>query len=448
MADERQRSFDRAENEMRPVTLTREVLKHAAGSCMAEFGDTRVLCAATIEEGVPRWRKGSRAGWVTAEYAMLPASTGRRTPREYRGRKGRSMEIERLIGRSLRTVVDMHALGEVTVTVDCDVIQADGGTRTASITGAFTALCIAVDRLMQEGVLKDSPIIRQVAAVSAGVIDNECTLDLEYAQDSRAQVDMNIVMTRDAKGALGFVEVQGTGEGRCYTRAELDRLLALGEKGCLELMEAQREALGARAEVICKKPLLVLASNNFGKLRELKAMLGERFDVRSMREMGIELDVEETGETFEENALLKANALMALCHCATLADDSGLCVDQLDGRPGVHSARYCGVHGDDEANNRLLLQELADKPAPHAAHYGAAIALCRPGRAPLMAYGRCDGQIIGEYRGTGGFGYEPLFLSDDLVVTFAEADPEAKNGVSHRARGIRKILELLEAEDA
>jgi XTP/dITP diphosphohydrolase len=175
-------------------------------------------------------------------------------------------------------------------------------------------------------------------------------------------------------------------------------------------------------------------------------MLGDRFDVRSMRGMGIDLDVEETGETFEENALIKAHALMDLCRCATLADDSGLCVDQLCGRPGVHSARYCGVHGDDEANNQLLLKELADKPTPHRAHYGAAVALCRPGREPVIVYGRCEGEIIGEYRGEGGFGYDPLFLSDDLGVTFAQAEPEAKNGVSHRARAIKKLIEALEAE--
>ena len=351
-----------------------------------------------------------------------------------------------LIGRSLRAACDLTRLGERTVYIDCDVIQADGGTRTAAITGAFAALCIAVDRLIEQGTLVDSPIIRQVAAVSVGVVDDVCTLDLEYAQDSRAQVDMNIVMTRDGRGNLGFVEVQGTGEGRSYTRAELDRLLALGEKGCLELMDAQREALGDRAGVICKKPRLVLASNNFGKLKELRQLLGDRFEVRSMRELGVETDVEETGQTFEENALIKAKALMDICHCATLADDSGLCVDQLGGRPGVHSARYCGVHGDDEANNQLLLKELADKPKPHKAHYGAAVALCRPGREPVIAYGRCEGEIIGEYRGEGGFGYDPLFLSDDLGVTFAEADPEAKNGVSHRARAIRKLIGMLEGE--
>ena len=438
--------IDRAPDELRMVRILPDYTEMAAGSVLISCGRTRVICTASVQEDVPPFLKGKQGGWLTAEYAMLPGSTPQRKQRDGIRKDGRSVEIQRLIGRSLRAACDLTRLGERTVYIDCDVIQADGGTRTASITGAFVALCIAVDGMIRQGIIVDSPIIRQVAAVSAGVVDDVCTLDLEYAQDSRAQVDMNIVMTRDGKGELGFVEVQGTGEGRCYTRAELDRLLALGEKGCLELMQAQRDALGERGDVICRKPRLVLASNNFGKLKELRQLLGDRYDVRSMREMGFEADVEETGETFEENALIKARALMELCHCATLADDSGLCVDQLGGRPGVHSARYCGVHGDDEANNRLLLKELSDNPAPHRAHYGAAVALCRPGREPVTVYGRCEGEIIDEYRGDGGFGYDPLFLSDDLGVTFAEADPGAKNAVSHRARAIQKLIEVLEAE--
>ncbi len=439
-------SMDRAADELRMVRILPDYTEMAAGSVLVCCGRTRVICTASVQEGVPPFLKGKGKGWLTAEYAMLPGSTPQRKPRDGVKKDGRGVEIQRLIGRSLRAACDLTRLGERTITVDCDVLQADGGTRTASITGGFAALCIAVDRLMREGVLVDSPVVRQVAAVSVGVVDDVCTLDLEYAQDSRAQVDMNIVMTRDVGGNMGFVEIQGTGEGRSYTRGELDRLLALGEKGCMELMEAQTQALGERAGVIGKKPLLAIASNNFGKLREFRQLLSDRYDVRSMRELGVVLDVEETGETFEENALIKAEALMKLCGCATLADDSGLCVDQLGGRPGVHSARYCGVHGDDEANNRLLLRELSDKPAPHRAHYGAALALCRPGRPPVTVYGRCEGEIIGEYRGEGGFGYDPLFLSDDLGVTFAEADPEAKNGVSHRARAVRALISALEAE--
>lgn len=439
-------NITRASDELRMVRILPDYTEMAAGSVLITCGRTKVICTASVDSGVPPFLRGKGKGWLTAEYAMLPGSTPTRKPRDGVKKDGRGVEIQRLIGRSLRAACDLTRLGERTITIDCDVIQADGGTRTASITGAFVALCLAVDKLMHEGALVDSPIVRQVAAVSVGVVDDVCTLDLEYAQDSRAQVDMNIVMTRDTEGEHGFVEVQGTGEGRAYTREELDRLLALGEKGCLELMQTQRDALGESAAVIGKKPVLALASNNFGKLKELKQLLGGCFDVRSMREMGIEMDVEENGETFAENALIKARALMEKCRCATLADDSGLCVDQIGGRPGVHSARYCGVHGDDEANNQLLLKELSELPAPHRAHYGAAVALCRPGHEPLIVDGRCDGEIISEYRGTGGFGYDPLFLSDDLGVTFAEADAEAKNAVSHRARAIQKLITALEAE--
>ena len=234
------RDGDRAVDELRLVRLTREVQMHAAGSCMAEFGNTRVLCAATVEEGVSRWRKGSHAGWVTAEYAMLPASTNRRSPREQRGRKGRSMEIERLIGRSLRTVVDMRALGEITVTLDCDVIQADGGTRTASVTGAWVALHDALASLVREKKLSSLPLTGQVAAVSMGVVDGVAMLDLDYGEDSNAEVDMNLVGTADGR----IIELQGTGEKTPYDRAQLDALLDLGQTGVEKLIVLQRKVTG------------------------------------------------------------------------------------------------------------------------------------------------------------------------------------------------------------
>ena len=437
----------RRNDELREVRILPDYTEMAAGSVLVCCGRTRVLCTASVQDGVPPFLKGKGTGWLTAEYAMLPGATPQRKARDGVKKDGRSVEIQRLIGRSLRAACDLSRMGEHTVYIDCDVLQADGGTRTASITGGFVALCLAVSKLIAEGRMQDSPIVKQVAAISVGVVDRQCTLDLEYAQDSRAEVDMNIVMTRDAKGEMGFVEVQGTGEHGSYSRDELNCLLDLGESGIRQLMQAQIEALGERADVIFKKPRLVLASNNFGKLKELRALLGDRYDVCSMREMGINIDVEENGETFEENALTKADTLMQLTGCATLADDSGLCVDALGGRPGVHSARYCGVHGDDEANNQLLLKELENVDDPdRTAHYGAAVALCRPGHEPLTTYGMCCGRILREYRGEGGFGYDPLFYSDDLGMTFAEADPEAKNGVSHRARAIEKLIGVLEAE--
>ncbi|MDO4428761.1 MAG: ribonuclease PH [Atopobiaceae bacterium] len=234
------RANGRKADELRPVTLTSGVMKNAAGSCLAEFGDTRVLCTASVEEGVPGWRKSAHAGWVSAEYAMLPAAGNRRTPREYRGRKGRSMEIERLIGRSLRSVTRLDRLGEITITLDCDVIQADGGTRTASITGAWVALHEALMGLVDAGRLPRLPLTGQVAAVSAGFVDGRALLDLDYSEDSHAEVDFNLVGTGDGR----IVEVQGAGERSTLDRAQLDALLDLCQTGVARLTELQSHVTG------------------------------------------------------------------------------------------------------------------------------------------------------------------------------------------------------------
>jgi ribonuclease PH len=237
------REDGRAPDELRPVTITRHWLDHAQGSCLIEFGKTRVLCAASATEGVPRWRKGSGLGWVTAEYAMLPQATHDRSAREsVKGRiGGRTHEISRLIGRSLRAAIDYSALGENTITIDCDVLQADGGTRTAAITGAYVALSDAVAYLRDAGALVGEPLIESVAAVSVGIIDGIPLLDLPYVEDVGAETDMNVVMT----GTGSFVEVQGTAEGAPFDRAELDALLTLATKGCADLTKLQIEALGA-----------------------------------------------------------------------------------------------------------------------------------------------------------------------------------------------------------
>ena len=235
-----QRSYGRDKNKLRPVSLTRDVAKNAQGSCMVEFGDTHVLCCATLEEGVPGWRKSSHQGWVTAEYAMLPCSTGRRTRREQGKRKGRSMEIERLIGRSLRTCVDMKLMGEYTLTVDCDVIQADGGTRTASITGAWVAMHDCFMKAIDDGIIKRLPIKSQVAAVSMGKVAGELLLDLDYSEDSRADVDLNLVGTQDNK----IIEIQGTGEKMAFDREELNSLLDMGQDAIEVLLDLQNQVTG------------------------------------------------------------------------------------------------------------------------------------------------------------------------------------------------------------
>lgn len=233
----------RALDQLRPITLTRDVMKNAHGSCLAEFGDTRVMCTATIEETLPAWRKASRKGWLTAEYAMLPASTSSRTKREYKGRKGRSMEIERLIGRSLRAVCDLDHLGEFTITVDCDVLQADGGTRTASITGGWVALHDALMNFVEQGKIKRLPLTGQVAAISMGVVAGTLMLDLDYPEDSHADVDLNLVGTADG----GIVEIQGTGERSTLSRAQLNELLDMGEAGIKRLCDLQNEVTGFTA---------------------------------------------------------------------------------------------------------------------------------------------------------------------------------------------------------
>jgi ribonuclease PH len=237
------RADGRQPSQLRPVRLQRNWLDHAAGSVLVEFGRTRVLCAASASPGVPRWRKDSGLGWVTAEYAMLPSSTHTRSDREsVKGRiGGRTHEISRLVGRSLRAVIDYKALGENTIVLDCDVLQADGGTRTAAITGAYVALADAVAHLRQEGALKGEPLIGSVAAVSVGIIDGEAMLDLCYEEDVRAGTDMNVVMTGDGR----FVEVQGTAEGTPFDRAELDALLDVAAVGCAELTRLQQEALSS-----------------------------------------------------------------------------------------------------------------------------------------------------------------------------------------------------------
>ena len=230
----------RALEAMRKVTLERGAAPNAEGSCLVAFGSTRVLCTASVEDGVPGWKRGKGEGWLTAEYAMLPRATHTRTPRERAQLGGRTQEIQRLIGRSLRAMLDDFRFGEFTIKVDCDVLQADGGTRTASITGACVAVIDACAWMAREGKITASPVRRRVAAVSVGTLGSELRLDLEYAEDVRADVDMNVVMTSERR----FVEVQGTGEHGTFDRGVLDGLLALSERGIAQLLDAQAAALG------------------------------------------------------------------------------------------------------------------------------------------------------------------------------------------------------------
>lgn len=235
------RPNDRAVDQIRPIKITRNYTAYAEGSVLVEFGNTKVLCNATVEENVPRWLKGQGKGWVTAEYGMLPRATHTRNRREAASGKqgGRTMEIQRLIARSLRAVVDLKVMGEIMITVDCDVIQADGGTRTASISGASVAMADAINSLLASGKLKKNPMKGHVAAVSVGIVGAQALCDLEYVEDSAADTDMNVVMTEDGK----MIEIQGTAEGEPFSHEELMQLLALANKGIADIVEAQKLAL-------------------------------------------------------------------------------------------------------------------------------------------------------------------------------------------------------------
>jgi ribonuclease PH len=236
------RPSGRSAEQLRPVSFVRGYTRHAEGSVLVAFGDTKVLCTASVEERVPAWKKEKGGGWVTAEYGMLPRATHERSRREASAGKqgGRTLEIQRLIGRALRSVVDLDALGNLQITIDCDVLQADGGTRTAAITGGYVALVDAIDAMTRRGVVKKNPLHGQVAAVSVGIVGGLPVVDLDYREDVGAETDMNVVMN----AAGGFVEVQGTAEGHAFRRDELDAMLALAGRGIEQLLAAQREALG------------------------------------------------------------------------------------------------------------------------------------------------------------------------------------------------------------
>ena len=229
----------RKPGQLRRVTVQKDYLKHAEGSCLISFGDTKVVCSASVEEGVPPFLKGKGQGWVTAEYGMLPRSCTQRINREKGGGSGRTQEIQRLVGRSLRAVVDMKKLGERTIKIDCDVIQGDGGTRTASITGGYIALAMAVKKIMKQKLIAVSPLTGQVAAISVGMKDGRAVLDLNYAEDSTAEVDMNIVMTGTGK----FVEVQGTADGKAFAKKDMDAMVKLAAKGIRQLFALQKKIL-------------------------------------------------------------------------------------------------------------------------------------------------------------------------------------------------------------
>lgn len=428
----------RAVQQLRPIKIETNVFKHPEGSVVISFGDTKVICSATLEDSVPPFLRGSGSGWVTAEYSMLPRATNTRNRRESAKGKlsGRTMEIQRLIGRSLRAVIDLEKLGERSIIVDCDVIQADGGTRTASITGGFVALRLAVNKLLASGELAEDPIKEHLAAISVGMLpDGTVVTDLDYLEDSSATVDMNLVMTESGR----FVEIQGTGEEATFNDDELNSLILHGKAGIAELIAYQKEALFEAVEI--EKKTIVIATRNPGKAKEFAALFAkEGYQIKTLLDYPDLPDVEETGTTFEENARLKAETIAQLLQQPVLADDSGLVVDALNGMPGIFSARFAGERKSDAANNAKLLHELTNVPdEQRTAHFHCTLVFAAPQKESLVVEADWDGRIARIPQGDNGFGYDPLFIVPGYDKTSAELTSEEKNKISHRGMAVKEL---------
>ena len=421
-------------NEERKIKITKDVNIYAEGSVLIEVGNTKVICTASVSEKVPPFLRGTGKGWVTAEYSMLPRATNERNQREASKGKltGRTVEIQRLIGRALRSAIDLEKLGERLITIDCDVIQADGGTRTTSITGGYVALALAIKKLLKEEILEENPLIANVAAISVGKIDSELMVDLKYSEDSAAEVDMNVIMNKKGE----FIEVQGTGEESTFTRAELNGLLDLAEASIKRIIDLQDK-------VIEQENLKIfLATGNKHKIEEISDIFSdiENVEILSIKD-GVEIpEVIEDGTTFEENSKKKAVEIAKFLNMITIADDSGLCVDALNGEPGVYSARYRGT-GDDLKNNEKLIENLKGIEN-RKAKFVSVITLAKPNGETFSFEGEILGEIIDNPRGNTGFGYDPHFYVEEYQKTLAQL-PELKNKISHRAKALEKLKKEL-----
>ena len=432
---------NRKNDQIRDIKITRNYTKYAEGSVLIEMGSTKVICTASIEDKVPPFLRNTGTGWINAEYSMLPRSTQQRKIRDAsRGKiDGRSQEIQRLIGRAIRSVVDLDKLGERTIWIDCDVIQADGGTRTASITGAFVAVLDAINKLHKEKAIKHMPVRNFVSAISVGIVNGEYLLDLCYEEDSNAQVDMNIIMTDKGE----FVELQGTGEECPFSRKDLEKLLELGEKGNKMLLKAQREALGEIADEILGVEYgdeVVIATNNAHKLEEIGDILSDLdYKIYSLKDVNLDgIEIVEDGKTFEHNALIKARTIAKKTNMIAISDDSGLEVDAIGKKPGIYSARFAGENATDEENRQKLIKSLKNIPmSQRSARFVSAIAVVFPDGKEFVVRGTCEGNIGFEEKGKNGFGYDSLFIVDGYNKTFAEIPSSVKNAISHRANALK-----------
>ena len=436
------RPSGRAPDALRPVSLEPGFAKYAEGSCLARFGDTHVLCTASVEERVPPFLRNTGRGWVTAEYGMLPRSTHTRTDREAaRGRQsGRTQEIQRLIGRSLRAVTDLAALGERQIRIDCDVLQADGGTRTAAITGSYVALYQALAKLVAAGSLASVPLNDSVAAVSCGVFDGVAVLDLDYAEDSQAMTDANFVLT----GSGGIVEIQATAEGAPFDEADVRRNAGTGARRHRRIgrAAARRSGVGlsdgeadrGRRASGRRQPQFRQGRRDRGIAEAVRGRDGRCGGARPARAGGDRRDIR--GKRRAEGARRRREKRVAGAVRRFRAGRAGAGRRAGDllrragpGRARISAPRWSGCGAS-----------LSDMGRDRSAHFVAVLALAWPDGEIATFRGEVHGRLVWPPRGERGFGYDPIFVPDGYEMTFGEIDPDEKHRISHRARAFEKLV--------
>ena len=438
------RPSKRKNDELREFTIEADFMGNPDGSCLVKAGNTHVICTASVEKGVPMFLRGTGKGWVTSEYGMLPRSTDKRMNREAAMGKqsGRTQEIQRLIGRSLRAIIDMDKLNEYQIKIDCDVIRADGGTRTAAISGAYVALSKAVEFMLEKGIITENPIYDQVAAVSCGIYKGEPVLDLDFPEDSNAEADANFVLTADGR----IIEVQGTAETKPFSKDELDQLIELAQKGVAEISAVQKKSLkkGANRRKLTPGEEIIIATHSAGKIAEMTLALSP-YTNKILSGNDIDLpDVEETELTFEGNAKLKALSGAKKTGKVVIADDSGFCVKKLGGSPGVFSKRFaeeCGGGEQDYTKAVAKLNEDLGNTKNRKASFCCYLVIAWPDGHTETVNGRVNGEILKSIVGDQGFGYDPAFIPNGHDKTFAQMSIEEKSSLSHRGRALNTLIE-------
>lgn len=433
------RHTGRTPRELRNIQVKTNVFKYPEGSVVIAFGDTEVICNATVQPLASK-QAASGQGWISVEYNQLPRATGQRQSRKS---PAAADAIAETIGKALRGVCDLSRLAEREIVIDCDVVQADGGTQSASLTGAFVALRLAVNRLLAQNELASDPIRENVAGVGVALLpDGTCVLDPDEYEEEQALVGMSLVMNEGGD----FLSIQAFGADTSFSGNDLNELLHYGAVGIESLIASQKEALVDKTHEVPEKTI-VIATGNVGKAKEFAALFGAAgYEIKTLKDFPDLPDVAETGTTFEANARLKAETISQLIQQPVLADDSGLCVDALSGMPGVYSARFAGEQKSDAANNAKLLHELYDVPdEKRGAHFHCTLVFAAPQKDSLVVSADWYGRIGRIPRGDYGFGYDPLFIPDGMEKTSAELLPAEKNHLSHRGQAMAKLQDQWQA---